>query len=55
MEMKVPASVAAAAAQNERPVRESADTKASASAPVEKHYVQFDAGPVELETPVPGV
>ena len=48
MEMKVPASVAAAAAQNERPVRESADTKASASAPVEKHYVQFDAGPVEL-------
>ena len=55
MEMKVPASVAAAAAQNERPVREGADTKASASAPVEKHYVQFDAGPVELETPVPGV
>ena len=54
MEMKVPSNVAADAAQNERPVWEGADVKASGSARKEKHYVQFDAGPVKLETPVRG-
>ena len=56
MEAKVPAKVEEAVAQNERPVL--AGTKAqgtAASASAEKHYVQFDAGPVVLETAVPGV